>query len=155
MLQSVACLEKGHFPNLYFDKCGYFPGHADHRHASLLAERETEESVKQSGIQETWLGLQHSCSGSPLSTFIRKLRKLYNGRQKSDTASLPEQQPTPQTRKFIARAGFGRMLSEEGILMVIMSDFCKEFHFTSCRHKTGLPFLGLSWLGVWHAILPI
>ena len=149
MLQSVACLGKGRFPNLYIDKCGYFPGHADPRHASLLAEREAEESVEKSGMQEIWLlCLQHSCSGAPLSAFIRKLRKLYKGWQKSETASLPEQQPTPQTSKFIARAKVGRILSEEGILMVVMNDFCKEFHFTSCRHKTGLPFLGLSWLGV-------
>ena len=68
-------------------------------------------------------------AGAPLSTFIRKLCILYKGRQKSETASLPEQQPTHQTRKFIARSRFGRILSKEGILMVVMTDFCKEFHF--------------------------
>lgn len=80
-------------------------------------------------------------AGAPLSTFIRKLCILYKGRQKSETASLPEQQPTHQTRKFIARSRFGRILSKEGILMVVMSDFCKEFHFTFSRCKTCLPFL--------------
>lgn len=32
VLQSpVACLGNGCFPNLYFDKCGSFPGGPDHR----------------------------------------------------------------------------------------------------------------------------
>lgn len=36
VLRSPLCLGKGSFPNLCFEKCGYFPGFADHRDCAYV-----------------------------------------------------------------------------------------------------------------------
>lgn len=60
VLLSPLCLGKGSFPNLCFNKCGYFPGCADHRDCAY---------VKYS------LFCSISVAGAGLYTFIRSYKK--------------------------------------------------------------------------------